>query len=67
VIVRGHGEVVLDDEVIPVSEGKHVYIPVGAKHRIRNTAKEALEFVEVQVGSAFDERDIVRHQDDYSR
>lgn len=67
IIVQGKGEVVLNDEVIPVSAGKHVHIPMGAKHRIRNNSSAPLEFVEVQLGSYFGEDDIVRYQDDYQR
>ncbi|MFN8943257.1 MAG: mannose-1-phosphate guanylyltransferase/mannose-6-phosphate isomerase, partial [Pseudobdellovibrionaceae bacterium] len=59
--------VVLNDEVIPVKAGVHIYIPLQAKHRIRNTSSEVLEFVEVQLGSYFGEDDIVRYQDDYQR
>lgn len=67
VITKGKGEVVLNDEVIPVQSGAHVFIPVGAKHRIRNNTSEVLEFVEVQVGAYFGEDDITRYQDDYKR
>lgn len=67
IITRGHGEVVLNDAVIPVKPGTHVHIPLQAKHRIRNTSKETLEFVEVQLGTYFGEDDIVRYQDDYKR
>lgn len=67
ILTRGAGEVVLDDRVIPVRAGSHVHIPIGAKHRIRNTGDEPLEFVEVQLGTYFGEDDIVRYQDDYRR
>lgn len=67
IIVRGKGEVVLDGETIPVQAGSHVYIPIGAKHRIRNTSSEPLEFVEVQLGTYFGEDDIVRYEDVYGR
>ncbi len=67
IIVRGQGEVVLDDKTIPVSAGDHVHIPIGAKHRMRNTGTTPLKFVEVQLGSYFGEDDIVRYQDDYKR
>jgi mannose-1-phosphate guanylyltransferase/mannose-1-phosphate guanylyltransferase/mannose-6-phosphate isomerase len=66
-ITQGAGEVVLNDEVIPVKAGSHIHIPLGAKHRIRNTKDDMLEFVEVQLGSYFGEDDIVRYQDDYQR
>lgn len=67
IMTRGSGEVVLNDQVIPVKAGSHVHIPLQAKHRIRNTGKVELEFVEVQLGTYFGEDDIVRYQDDYKR
>lgn len=66
-IVVGAGEVVLNDEVIPVQAGSHIHIPLGAKHRIRNNTDSVLEFVEVQLGSYFGEDDIIRYEDDYQR
>jgi len=67
IIVKGSGEVVLNDEIIPVTAGTHVHIPLGAKHRMRNTGAVPLHFVEVQLGAYFGEDDIVRYQDDYAR
>ncbi len=68
VIVKGNPEVVLNDEVLKLNPGENVYIPLGAKHRIRNpSATVPVEFVEVQVGTYFGEDDIVRYQDDYKR
>ena len=67
IITRGQGEVVLNDQVVPVKAGSHIHIPLGAKHRMRNNSSEVLEFVEVQLGSYFGEDDIVRYQDDYKR
>ena len=67
IVTRGEGEVVLNDQVIPVKKGTYVHIPLGAKHRIRNTSKNPLYFVEVQLGTYFGEDDIVRYQDDYKR
>lgn len=67
IITQGQGEVILDDQVIPVKAGSHVHIPVKAKHRIRNTGNQALEFIEVQLGTYFGEDDIVRYSDDYGR
>ncbi|MDG0815744.1 mannose-1-phosphate guanylyltransferase/mannose-6-phosphate isomerase [Bdellovibrio svalbardensis] len=66
-ITVGSGEVVLNDQVIPVQAGSHIHIPLGAKHRIRNNTEHMLEFVEVQLGTYFGEDDIVRYQDDYKR
>lgn len=66
-IISGQGEVIIDDSKIPVERGSSVFIPVGAKHRVRNTGETPLEFVEVQIGTYFGEDDIVRYQDDYNR
>ena len=67
VIVSGQAEVVLDEKVHSLKSGEHIFIPKGAKHRMRNPGKEPLVFVEVQTGSYFGEDDIVRYQDDYNR
>ena len=67
IIIKGQGEVVLDNTVIPVKQGESVQIPLGAKHRIRNTGNSVLEFIEVQTGSYFGEDDITRFEDDYNR
>jgi mannose-1-phosphate guanylyltransferase/mannose-1-phosphate guanylyltransferase/mannose-6-phosphate isomerase len=67
IIVKGIGEVVLNDQVIAVKYGSHIHIPLGAKHRMKNTGAVPLEFIEVQMGSYFGEDDIVRYQDDYNR
>jgi mannose-1-phosphate guanylyltransferase/mannose-1-phosphate guanylyltransferase/mannose-6-phosphate isomerase len=67
VIVRGNPEVVLNDVTHSLKSGESIYIPIGAKHRIRNPGSEIVEFVEVQVGTYFGEDDIIRYQDDYQR
>ena len=67
VVTRGQGEVVLNDKIISVQRGTYIHIPTKAKHRIRNTGKMTLEFVEVQLGNYLGEDDIHRYQDDYKR
>lgn len=67
IVVKGQGEVVLNEEVHPMRAGSYIKIPQGAKHRIRNTSATPLEFIEVQLGTYFGEDDIVRYQDDYKR
>jgi mannose-1-phosphate guanylyltransferase/mannose-6-phosphate isomerase len=67
IIVKGEGVVVLNDEEITRKQGEHIFIPMGAKHRIINRTTSIVEFVEVQVGTYFGEDDIVRYQDDYGR
>ena len=67
IIVNGTGEVTLDDKISVVDRGHTVEVPVGMKHRIRNTGTEDLVFIEVQWGEYFGEDDIVRLADDYNR
>ena len=66
-MVEGSAEVEIDGAVRAVAAGEHVYIPLGATHRIRNVGVEPLVFIEVQVGDILDENDIVRLEDDYGR
>ena len=67
IVVAGTGEVTLDGRAIAVGTGSSVFIPIGAKHRVRCTGPENLEIIEVQTGSYFGEDDITRYQDDYGR
>jgi mannose-1-phosphate guanylyltransferase/mannose-6-phosphate isomerase len=67
IVVKGVGEIILNDETIHVKAGSHIYVPIGAKHRIRNTSAGPLEFIEIQLGTYFGEDDITRYQDDYER
>ena len=66
-IVKGAALVTLDDQEHSLSVGDHIFIPIGAKHRIQNNGTENLIFIEVQCGTYFGEDDIVRLQDDYNR
>jgi mannose-6-phosphate isomerase len=66
-MVEGQADVVVDDVVYSLSAGEHIFIPLQAKHRIKNTGLVPLVFIEVQTGSYFGEDDIVRIIDDYGR
>jgi mannose-6-phosphate isomerase len=66
-IVVGQAEVVLDDVVSSVAAGEHIYIPLGAKHRVKNPGTTPMVFIEVQSGTYFGEDDIVRLDDHYGR
>ena len=65
-IVTGSGEVTLDDQVVPVTAGSVIDVPVGTVHRIANTGDEKLVFIEVACGRLLSEDDIERIQDDYA-
>ncbi len=67
VFVHGQGLAVVDDKQFPVAPGSVVDIPLGAVHRIGNTADEPLVFIEVATGTILSEEDIIRIQDDYNR
>jgi mannose-6-phosphate isomerase-like protein (cupin superfamily) len=67
VIIKGSGLVILNNQNIIVKKGQYIHVPLGSKHRIRNTGHEVLEFVEVQLGTYFGEDDIVSYEDDYQR
>jgi mannose-1-phosphate guanylyltransferase/mannose-6-phosphate isomerase len=65
--VTGTATVTLDDKVIEVPCGEHIYIPVRARHRLENRGQEMIRVVEVQSGDYLGEDDIVRFEDDYGR
>lgn len=66
-VVQGSGVAVLEGREIPVSAGSTVDVGVGETHRMWNTGKTPLVFIEVQIGDYLGEDDIVRIEDDYKR
>ena len=67
VVVRGAAEVTRGEETFTLDENESVYIPKGAKHRLRNAGERTLEVIEIQVGAYLGEDDIVRFDDQYER
>ncbi|ULB12125.1 mannose-1-phosphate guanylyltransferase/mannose-6-phosphate isomerase (plasmid) [Cereibacter azotoformans] len=67
IVVRGTARVTVDNEVRLVTENQSVYIPLGARHRMENPGKVAMELIEVQTGSYLGEDDITRYEDIYAR
>ncbi len=57
-IIRGEGELILDEHVRRVKAGDIVHISAGKKHAIR--AYKELEFIEVQTGREIVDYDFVR-------
>ncbi|MDP7978350.1 sugar phosphate nucleotidyltransferase [Bacillus sp. WLY-B-L8] len=57
-IIRGEGELILDDNIRRVKAGDIVHIPAGKKHAIR--AINELEFIEVQTGKEVVNTDFIR-------
>lgn len=67
IIIAGRGLAIVKTRKIPVKPGVVVDVPLGALHRIGNTGKDKLVFIEVAFGKVLTERDIIRVQDDYAR
>ena len=67
IVVEGTAEVTIDDTVQLVSENQSVFIPLGAKHRMKNLGKVPMVLIEVQTGSYLGEDDIIRYEDVYAR
>ena len=66
-IVQGQAVVTLEGKEIPLSAGQALDIPQKAAHRILNSGKELLVFIEIQTGKYFGEDDIIRLEDDFGR
>ena len=67
IVVKGTAEVTNGERVTILAENESTFIPLGAKHRLRNPGKTLLEIIEVQSGSYLGEDDIVRFEDTYGR
>lgn len=57
-IVKGEGELILDNSITRVKAGDVVHLPAGKKHGVH--AISELEFIEVQTGSGISEEDVYR-------
>lgn len=66
-VVKGVAEVTIDDKTFDMKPNETCFIPLGAVHRLANKTNSIVEIVEIQTGESFDESDIIRLQDDYSR
>jgi mannose-1-phosphate guanylyltransferase/mannose-6-phosphate isomerase len=67
IVVSGVAEVTCDDKVFLLAENQSTFLPLGARHRLRNPGKVPVELIEVQSGSYLGEDDIVRFDDVYGR
>jgi mannose-1-phosphate guanylyltransferase/mannose-6-phosphate isomerase len=67
VVVSGTATVTLDGEDSLVHSGENIFVPAGARHRLRNDGRLLLEVIEVQSGQYLGEDDIVRFEDDFGR
>lgn len=66
-VVQGQAEAEIDGVSHALGAGEHVFVPLQAPHRVRNTGEGPLVLIEVQTGEYLDEHDIIRLSDDYGR
>ena len=67
VIVEGKARVTRGKETMSLAPNDACHIPKGTVHRIENTGRTPLRFIEVQYGEYLGEDDIVRLEDMYGR
>ncbi len=67
VVVRGEAEVTCNEKIFRLKKNESTYIPMHAKHRLKNPGKELLVVIEIQNGDYLEEDDIVRYDDVYGR
>jgi mannose-6-phosphate isomerase-like protein (cupin superfamily) len=67
IVVAGTAKVTIGEKIQILCEGKSIYIPLGAKHRLENPGKVPCSIIEVQTGPYLGEDDIVRYGDIYKR
>lgn len=63
--IKGPLKAVVDGQDVVMNEGDELFVTAGTKHRLVGDQTDGL-CLEISFGN-FDENDIVRHQDDYSR
>ena len=66
-IAEGKAEVIIDQKTYNLIENEHIFIPLGAKHRLTNNSSKNLVIVELWFGEHLDENDIIRCDDIYGR
>ncbi len=57
-IVKGDGELIIDNTITRVKSGDVIHLPAGKKHGVRSITE--LEFIEVQTGSGITNEDVHR-------
>ena len=65
--MEGSAKVTIEDDVKLLNEGQSIFVPVGAKHRLKNPGKLPLSLIEIQIGEYLGEDDIIRYEDVYAR
>jgi mannose-1-phosphate guanylyltransferase/mannose-6-phosphate isomerase len=66
-VTQGTPKITLNRDNFSKKQNDHIFIPLGAVHRIQNPGNKPVKIIEAQVGSILKESDIVRYQDVYGR
>ncbi len=67
VVIEGEVLVTRGADKITLRQGESTFIPINLPHKIENIGDKKAEIIEIQLGTSFDEEDIVRLDDKYSR
>ncbi len=67
IVVQGTVQAHIDGRDVLLTENEPVYIPLGAKHRLKNPGKVPAILIEVRTGPYLGEDDIIRFDDAYAR
>ena len=66
-VTQGAPKITLNKDNFLKKLNDHIFIPLGAVHRIQNLNKKPVKIIEAQVGAILKESDIIRYQDIYGR
>lgn len=67
IITEGNPKVIIGEKELILKPNQQIFIPKNEKHRMINTSKEQITFIEVQYGQILSETDIIRFDDIYGR
>jgi mannose-6-phosphate isomerase len=67
IVTKGIATITVNEKTWDAPAGTYIFIPKEAKHRLANKSNDLVELIEIQLGSSFEETDIVRLEDDYNR
>ena len=66
-VVKGHATIFLNGKILKLKKGMSIDVPVKCQHYIQNNTNNELIIIETQLGTSFDESDIIRLDDPYNR
>ncbi len=67
VIVSGKAAIQVNEKHLSLTDNQSTFIPLKAKHRLKNPSTKVLTLIEIQSGDLISEDDIIRFNDDYGR